>query len=425
VSGSPSYDQKFLRLFLKQDPSVELVSFFILRTEEDFGTGWADHELSLIAFPYVQLFSEELDSFDLVVFQNFNYQPYFGWDADELLTNIASFVRNGKGLVMTGGDRSFDLGDYQNTPIADILPVKLGATADPSSEVRFVPKLSSAGLNHPVTRLSPISKDNADYWKKLSKMDGYNKNLGLSKGSAALLYHPTAKTPRGQKMPVLAVREVGKGRVMSISMDSSWRWSFTEAVEGSGNQAYLRFWKNTLRWLVADPEDRRVVINPSRENARIGEEIQISLKARDSGYGPVEGAELTGEIISPSGEKSAFSVRTAAGGEAVFPYTPQERGAHVIKAKFGSDSAETVFAASDRNPEMLELIPNPELMSTLANLYDGKAYNSPGEPLVDPTAERETPQKALAMLGFAPIVGVLFALFAALAWFLRRRGGAR
>ena len=98
VSGSPSYDQKFLRLFLKQDPSVELVSFFILRTEEDFGTGWADHELSLIAFPYVQLFSEELDSFDLVIFQNFNYQPYFGWDADELLSNIASFVRNGKGV---------------------------------------------------------------------------------------------------------------------------------------------------------------------------------------------------------------------------------------------------------------------------------------------------------------------------------------
>ena len=34
VSGSPSYDQKF-ETILKQDPSVELVGFFILRTEED------------------------------------------------------------------------------------------------------------------------------------------------------------------------------------------------------------------------------------------------------------------------------------------------------------------------------------------------------------------------------------------------------
>ena len=27
---------------------------------------------------------------------------------------------------MLGGDRSFDLGEYDNTPIADILPVRLG-----------------------------------------------------------------------------------------------------------------------------------------------------------------------------------------------------------------------------------------------------------------------------------------------------------
>ena len=60
VCGSPSYDQKFLRLFLKEDPSVDLVSFFILRTEEDLGAGWHTQELSLIQFPYDRLFSEDL-----------------------------------------------------------------------------------------------------------------------------------------------------------------------------------------------------------------------------------------------------------------------------------------------------------------------------------------------------------------------------
>ena len=29
-------------------------------------------------------------------------------------------------LIMLGGDRSFDLGEYNNAPIADILPVQLG-----------------------------------------------------------------------------------------------------------------------------------------------------------------------------------------------------------------------------------------------------------------------------------------------------------
>ena len=36
---------KVLAPVLKQDPSVELISFFILRTREDFQAGWDDDEL--------------------------------------------------------------------------------------------------------------------------------------------------------------------------------------------------------------------------------------------------------------------------------------------------------------------------------------------------------------------------------------------
>ena len=87
---------------------MDLVSFFILRTREDFRSGWAADELSLIEFPYERLFTEDLDTFDLVVLQNFNYRPYFSNGRDDLLLNIATYVRQGGALVMTGGDRSFD-----------------------------------------------------------------------------------------------------------------------------------------------------------------------------------------------------------------------------------------------------------------------------------------------------------------------------
>ncbi|HMY02753.1 MAG TPA: hypothetical protein PKA48_05340, partial [Candidatus Obscuribacter sp.] len=75
VCGAPSWAQKSLRLFLKEDPGIDLVSFFILRTERDLGSGYRPHELALIQFPYLQLFTEELSSFDLVIFQNFDYAP--------------------------------------------------------------------------------------------------------------------------------------------------------------------------------------------------------------------------------------------------------------------------------------------------------------------------------------------------------------
>lgn len=425
VCGSPSYDQKFLRLFLKQDPSVDLVSFFILRTTEDFGAGWGDDELSLIAFPYVQLFSEELSSFDLVVFQNFNYRPYFSFDSNELLGNIAEFVRSGKGFVMTGGDRSFDLGDYHNTPIDEILPVKLGVSGEQSSEKKFLPGLTKAGIIHPLSRLSVNPETNKRIWKNLALMDGVNKNRGLKKGAAALLVHPTEKDESGNPMPVLAVGEVGKGRVVSLGVDASWRWSFSEAVEGSGNQAYLRFWKNTLRWLIADPEDRRVVITPSRENALLGEEVQLLLKARNSAYNAVEDAPIDGVIVDPDGDAVPFKVRTGNLGEVAVPFTPKKQGTHYVRARYGDDEVETVFAATNRDPELLELTVDAPFLRLLADSYEGRYYSGKGELLRNSGASRVVPERSVTLLGTAPLVALLFGVFASLAWWIRRRNGGR
>ncbi|MEC8422314.1 MAG: hypothetical protein VX000_00985, partial [Myxococcota bacterium] len=187
VSGSPSYDQKFLRLFLKEDPSVDLVSFFILRTRADMGAGWSGYELSLIEFPYERLFSEDLGSFDLVVLQNFDHAPYFSFNADELLGNLARYVEDGGALVMTGGDRSFDLGDYQGTPLERVLPVRLGVAGAKADEIAFRPVLTSAGMNHPITRLAAEASTSQEIWRRLQPMDGLNQTVGAAPGAAVLL----------------------------------------------------------------------------------------------------------------------------------------------------------------------------------------------------------------------------------------------
>ena len=111
------------------------MSFFILRTHDDFAAGWNPQELSLIAFPYERLFTEQLETFDVVIFQNFDFKPYFERDPNGLLGNIVRFVREGGAFVMVGGDRSFDLGEYADTPIAGILPVRLGVGGTAVSEV--------------------------------------------------------------------------------------------------------------------------------------------------------------------------------------------------------------------------------------------------------------------------------------------------
>ena len=99
VSGHPSWDERFLRQLLKENPSVDLISFFILRTPTD-QSGAPSSELSLIPFPTRQLFTEELHTFDIVIFQDFDYLPY---NMSHYLGNIRDFVKDaGGGFLMIG-----------------------------------------------------------------------------------------------------------------------------------------------------------------------------------------------------------------------------------------------------------------------------------------------------------------------------------
>ena len=429
VCGSPSYDQKFLRLFLKEDPSVDLVSFFILRTHDDFAAGWNPQELSLIAFPYERLFTEQLETFDVVIFQNFDFKPYFERDPNGLLGNIVRFVREGGAFVMVGGDRSFDLGEYADTPIAGILPVRLGVGGTSVSEGSFKPALAEGGKQHPVTRIAGSLEDSALAWSRLPELDGMNRNRGLVDGAATLLEHPSVTT-NGEPMPVLSVREVGEGRTMALMTDASWRWSFSEAGTGRGNQSYLRFWKGALRWLVADPDDRRMVAQPSAENVLLGESMRIKTVVRDAGFNPVVGARITGVVASPDGLEVPIEAVTDEMGVAVSTVTPQVQGAHRVRlVSEDRGAAETVFSVVTRDPELAEVSPDTVFLERLAEAYGERgAYRGPGEavdPIVDDTAVRVVDEQRTVSLSSMPVLALIMGVFAGLAWWIRRRNGGR
>ena len=431
VSGSPSTDQKFLRLLLKEDQSVDLVSFFILRSTTDVLAGWRSSELSLIEFPYERLFTDDLSTFDLVILQNFNYGPYFdAYAAPELLQNIAAYVQGGGALMMVGGPLSFDLGGYGGTPVAGVLPVRIGLDGVKAAEAPFTPALTAAGRAHPLTRLANDPDETAAMWAALPPMDGLNLSLGVADGAAVLLEHPTM-TSGGAPLPVLAVAEVGEGRSAALMVDASWRWSFSEVAQGRGNQAYLRFWKNALRWLVADPEDRRVVVSPSRENALVGEELRLTVSVRDAAYGPQTDAAVEGLLRAPDGTTTPIALRTNAAGEATLTLTPTQQGAHRVEVRSGpraAERAETVFAVSARDPELSEIVPDHAFLQTLAAVYGDRAQIATGRlpagGLWDASARRRLPERAELRLGRAPGLAALVGVLLGAALFIRRRLGA-
>src|SRR6185312_6137588 len=114
VVGRPSWDERFLRGLLKQDPNVDLVSFFILRSSTS-QTKANENELSLIPFPVREIF-------DVVIFQNFAHKDRaYANQVDSFLPDIRDYVLEGGAFAMIGGENSFGDGHYNDTELADIL----------------------------------------------------------------------------------------------------------------------------------------------------------------------------------------------------------------------------------------------------------------------------------------------------------------
>ncbi|MFT7520160.1 MAG: putative membrane protein [Kiritimatiellia bacterium] len=366
------------------------------------------------------------------MFQNFDYDAYFRADPAGLLTNIQQFVEeDGKGFVMVGGERSFDLGGYGGTSIEDMLPVDLRQTEPLIDETHFRSVLTADGERHPVTRLLPDPAKNQAWWSRLSKTDGVNRVGGLSKGATVLLEHPTLKGRDGLPMPVLAVAEAGKGRAMALTVDTSWRWSITEAAHGRGNQAYLRFWKNAFKWLMKDPESSRVTVDTPQENYGVGDTVRIIVRARDTGFAPLERAEVIAHIDGPNGRTEVEGLTTP-DGDVALEFPAAVRGAHRVSVEVRHrdklvGKGKTVFAVTTRDPELDEVSPDAEFLKWLATSTGGKFFGPDqlGAPIRDPSSGRTVWERREAALWRAPILGIWILLFGGLTWIVRRRSGMR
>jgi uncharacterized membrane protein len=281
VVGRPSWDMRFLREVLKRNPNVDLVSFYILRTTVDI-PGSSQNELSLIPFPVTQLFGSELDTFDLVIFQNFNHAPY---SVGYYLREIARYVQEGGAFWMIGGDLSFGSGGYSLSPLERILPVGLRSQPDYRLEEHKA-IVTQQGQEHPILRSS-----GAYGWEDLPALGGYNSARSVTPDAQVLLAHPFERVDN-ERLPILAIREVGRGRSAALLTDGIWRWRFIHVGQGGSPRLYQLFVNNLLRWLIRDPVLDSTMLRSSKAKYSPEEMLRFKVKVK-----PVDGGQNVQLVI--------------------------------------------------------------------------------------------------------------------------------
>jgi len=424
VAGRPSWDVRFLRDFLKRDGSVDLVSFFILRAAADL-TAAPTNQLALIPFPTDELFREHLGSFDVVIFQNFDYAPY---EMQTYLPRIRDYVQRGGSFVMIGGDRSFAEGHYAGTAIEEVLPVKLGAPGVLSGSYRA--EVTKRLAQHPIVALGPDPALTRQTWKALPALHGANTVSAVKEEAQVLLHHPRARLRSGARLPILVVGEADRGRVAAMTTDASWRWRFAADDSTVGSDEYELFWDRMIRWLTRDPLLEPARISTDRERYGVGGELAVSGRLRDETYRPMKQARV--ELhFEPGVHDKAVGVADADqdGQLRATLRAPSEAGAYeVIASVEGQEVAREVFVVEESGDELADLEAKPEQLRAVAEQTGGRVFF--GVEDVPALSElTSTTRRAAGLASKQPLSKPWFILLTVLllgsTWVLRRRWGRR
>ena len=370
VAGAPTWDVRYIRRLLKEDPGVDLVSFFILRTPED-SSRVPEDEMSLIPFPERELFEEQLHTFDVVLFVDFNYAPY---SVGRYLGRIRQFVEeDGGGFAMVGGERSFFEGQYQNTEIARLLPVEI--TPQQADHRPFVP--IAVAPNHPILSLGQKG-DVQDELASLPLLMGRNRLGDAKPGAAVVLAHPEHRDERQE--PILVAAPAGRGRALALAVDSLWRWQLPAAARPQSSRPFYRIWHNMLRWLSSDPAFSRLTWDDLPSTLARGEALPVRLTLKGDDWLPQAGAEVELSLTQPGHDVRRLQARTDPQGQVqltVPELAPGDWTLQAIARVEGRERAraEAVVIAGQPSLERRLVGPDRQTLETLAKASRGALFD--------------------------------------------------
>lgn len=429
VAGRPDWDVRALRTLLRRDPNVELLSYYILRDEEDSLRSDDSAPMSLIAFPTQELFHEQLGSFDLIVLHNFDAMTHGNY-----LGNLAKYVDDGGSLVVIGGDMGLAGGDYARSPLEPLLPLDLRR---PLSLERkpFRPQLTEAGRRHPITGWIAAGESSA--WDQLPALDSFNRgalNSAPKLGAISLLDGPGGA-------PLLSVAEPGRGRTLILATGATWRLGFAPDLPLiDGARPYDLLWLGIIRWVLRDKAAERLRVETDRDHYTPRESIDVRARTLSPSYQPEPEVELEWTLrqlpARANKVQEGGTWTTDALGRHRQSVGPLEPGAYELEVwRAGVDDApraRRVFVVGSRTQELADLQAQPgrSLLEEIAQRSGGEFFDasdaSPSLPAQ--LAFAEDRRGAVARTRDLPLWNGWLALLALLAtlpleWWIRRRSG--
>ncbi|MCI0639646.1 MAG: VWA domain-containing protein [Gemmataceae bacterium] len=284
VEHSPRFEYKFLQPSLLRDRRIE-PTFLLVNADPKVAQGGPPF---LAEFPKTreQFFGAK---FNLIVLGD----VAAGYLGKEHMEWIREFVQSQGGLIVIAG-RQHMPATYENTPLAEVLPVefathKFRVEADVRTQ-EYPVTLTDVGLRTDMLALADTPQDSQKEWVKLPGFHWQYPLTKLRPGAVSLLVNPRAKMGE-QPMPVLATHYYGKGQVVFLASDETWRWRFNQ-----GDKITNRFWGQLVYQLglpsLLGETSKRVQFALERSEAILDRPNSIFVRLVDKDFNPRKEAQV-------------------------------------------------------------------------------------------------------------------------------------
>ncbi|WP_146520748.1 glutamine amidotransferase [Stieleria varia] len=404
LSGRANWEYKFLNRALASDAEVQLVGLLRIAKKEakfsfrDRGVsdtnplfqGVADdpdaaeqydepviirlgvkesEELSK-GFPKT---ADELFAYHAIILDDI--EPDF-FTQDQMLL-IRQFVSaRGGGLLMLGGQESFDGKRFADTPLGALSPF-YEATSPQHKPSEFGLSISREGLLQPWMRLRETEVAETERLREMPAFQSVNSVGSLKPGAMQLA---TVTTPESDTLPALAAQRFGKGRSAAMPIADFWRWSMRRSEKSADDPEQA--WRQIVRWLVSEVP-RRVQMECKDQQDTNGS-VAISVNVLDDSFLGVDNATVSLTITPPSGEP--LLLRADASGDAAGVYAcdywPRDPGAYRVNASVDAPDgsligrAESGWTKQKGGAEYDRLAINRELLNQIAQQSGGKVIDA-------------------------------------------------
>ncbi len=345
VSGEPHAGERTWRNLLKSDAAVDLVHFTILRPPEK-QDGTPINQLSLIAFPTRELFSEKINEFDLIIFDRYQHRGIL-----QMLyyDNISRYVEShGGALLIAAGDDYAGPLSLSKTPLGPVLP------ATPTGrviETPFKASITTEGQKHPVTQGlpgwgGPGSK--GPTWGRWFRQVDVNLERGRTVMAGA------------EERPLLVLDRKGKGRVALLTSDQAWLWA--RGYEGGGPHTDLL--RRLSHWLMKEPdlEEERLIASAK------GLKVTLERHSMEDSVGPVT-------LAAPGGEQRDVTLEKAGAG--IWRTTLDVKVPGLYKAQANASTGQltaVTHAGVEDAREMSEVVATADKLQPISDATGGGVF---------------------------------------------------